>query len=421
MILSLDVRKARKGDCLILHYGTRNDPGLAVIDGGPANVYTPQLKPRFAQIRAARGMAAGDTLPVDLLMVSHIDDDHIRGVLELTSELVIAADEHRPLPLKIRDLWHNTFDDALDKSPQELMAAVTAAFGAASIEAVPDVDGIDPDAAMVLASIPQGIRLRDDARRLNLRLNSELHGHLIMAAAGAPSLDMGKGLSFTVAGPLKTDLVALQHAHDDFLRKQRDVQRTPAALASFTDDSIPNLSSLVILAESQGLRILLTGDARGDKILTGLERAGALAPGGRLNVAVLKMPHHGSDRNVAPAFFDRVVADHYVFSGDGEHGNPERATLEMLLQARGDSAYTVHLTYPVDQIDVERKKDWEKEQQKEEDRQRKNPNVVVRPDWSPAANGLSAFLADHPAFAQKIRVVEDGEAHVIDMLDPLGF
>jgi hypothetical protein len=81
----------------------------------------------------------------------------------------------------------------------------------------------------------------------------------------------------------------------------------------------------------------------------------------------------------------------------------------------------VHLTYPVDQIDVERKKDWEKEQRKEKDRRRRNPNVVVRPDWLPADHSLGAFLADRPAFARKIRVVPEGEAHVIDTLDPLGF
>jgi hypothetical protein len=48
------VRRARKGDCLILHYGSADDPGLALIDGGPANVYKPFLKPRLAEIRKMR-------------------------------------------------------------------------------------------------------------------------------------------------------------------------------------------------------------------------------------------------------------------------------------------------------------------------------------------------------------------------------
>ena len=29
MIFSLDVRRARKGDCLLLHFGTKAKPGLA--------------------------------------------------------------------------------------------------------------------------------------------------------------------------------------------------------------------------------------------------------------------------------------------------------------------------------------------------------------------------------------------------------
>ncbi len=84
MFFTLDVRRARKGDCLIVHYGTKAEPGLMLIDGGPAEVYKPFLKPRLAEIRKARGLAANATLPVDLLMVSHIDDDHIKGRHDVT-------------------------------------------------------------------------------------------------------------------------------------------------------------------------------------------------------------------------------------------------------------------------------------------------------------------------------------------------
>ena len=131
MFFTLDVRRARKGDCLILHYGSKNDPGLALIDGGPSNVYKPHLKPRLAEIRAARALPGDAPLPVDLLMVSHIDDDHIKGILELTKELIEAKSTQRPLPLKINNLWHNTFDDIIGNDPKELTAAVTAQFGAA--------------------------------------------------------------------------------------------------------------------------------------------------------------------------------------------------------------------------------------------------------------------------------------------------
>jgi glyoxylase-like metal-dependent hydrolase (beta-lactamase superfamily II) len=92
VIFSLDVRRARKGDCLIVHYGSKDDPGLALIDGGPGQVYKAHLKPRLKEIKKARGLTDVESLPVNLLMVSHIDDDHINGILELTNELVAARD-----------------------------------------------------------------------------------------------------------------------------------------------------------------------------------------------------------------------------------------------------------------------------------------------------------------------------------------
>ena len=131
MIFSLDVRRARKGDCLLLHFGTKADPGLVLIDGGPSGVYKPQLKPRLLEIRKARGLGKNEPLPVDLLMVSHVDDDHIQGILELTRELREAVGVP---PLRIARLWHNSFDDVIGKDPKVLTDNVAAQFGAASLD-----------------------------------------------------------------------------------------------------------------------------------------------------------------------------------------------------------------------------------------------------------------------------------------------
>jgi hypothetical protein len=58
---------------------------------------------------------------------------------------------------------------------------------------------------------------------------------------------------------------ALQEAHDKWLREQPKKQKDPqGALAAFVDQSVPNLSSIVVLAELGGKRMLLTGDACGE-------------------------------------------------------------------------------------------------------------------------------------------------------------
>jgi hypothetical protein len=417
MIFSLEVRRARKGDCLILHYGTKTKPGLVLIDGGPAQVYGPQLKPRLTEIRQARRLAEGEPLTVDLLMVSHIDDDHINGILELTHELVDAKAARRPLPIKVLNFWHNTFDDIIAGNPDELIASIKASFGPASLTGEPDTEGLDPHTAKVLASVGQGLRLRDDARALGLPINSEFDRKLIKASTGRPK-DLPGGLKLTVAGPMEDELLALQKEHAAFLEKAKKNQE---AVASFTDSSVANLSSIVVLAEENGKRMLLTGDARGDKILLGLEKIGLLRPGGKMKVDILKMPHHGSDRNMEKIFLERVVADHYVFSGDGEHGNPERKTFEMLRAARKDDNFLIHLTYPLEEIDAGRKEDWKKEQTKEKARKTKNPRTQVRSNWSEKNNSLRAFFADHPELAKQVRSVEKDKPHVIDLLDKVGF
>jgi hypothetical protein len=295
-----------------------------------------------------------------------------------------------------------------------LLSAITASFGTSALSGELNTGEIDSDVSGVLSSIGQGIRLRDDARKLKLRINPEFGGNLVIAKDDRKIIDFGKELKLTVIGPMQPEVVALQKKHDAFLSSQNK-KNTEAMLASFTDTSVANLSSLVVLAEVADKRILLTGDARGDKILQGLELSGLLNKDGEMYVDILKVPHHGSSRNIDPVFFRRLTAAHYVFSGNGEHGNPERETLQMLLDERGDQDYKIHFTYPVEEIDAERKKDWEKEQKKEITRKRKNHNVIVRKDWSPKDHSLSSFFETNKEFARNLNTVKNNKIHEIDL------
>jgi hypothetical protein len=427
MIFSLDVIRARKGDCLMLHYGSKDDPHLVMIDGGPRGVYGPHLRPRIEQIREARGLDNKEPLPVDLLMVSHVDDDHIQGILDLTKEMIAADMAHKPQLVQVLGLWHNSFENIIDHTPDELTASFTDKFGAASMAGDPPsdltVDRDDEDeqtissTLKVLASIGQGAQLRHDAERLEFPLNAEF-GEKLVLAEGKNSVDMDNGLKFSVVGPLLPELKKLHAKHQEWLNNLAEKGMTAEdALAAYVDKSVPNLSSLVLLAEVEGKSMLLTGDARGDKVLEGLELVKLMDKGGKLHVDVMKVPHHGSANNLDNDFFERVTADHYVFSGDGEHGNPEREAFEMLLAARGNDDYEVHVTYPIKDIDVGRKHDWEKEQGKEKKKKEKNPKQKVRPNWSPAKHSLASLLKKNASFAKKFRIVPEGKPHLINLLD----
>jgi len=436
MLFSLDVVRARKGDCLLLHYGSKNKPRLVVIDGGPKTVYAQHLKPRLqqvkkahGQIRKAQGLEPDKPLVVDLLMVSHVDDDHIQGILNFTRDLI----QDDPQFAQILSFWHNSFENVIGANlPAEVTASFTHQFGPASMNGEPPDDmtlDVDEDEEVivsslkVLASVQQGAQLRSDiVSNLKADLNVDFTGGLIVAKEGTEPIELEDNLVFTVAGPMLGELEELHKKHQEWLEKLHEAGKSAEdVLSAYMDKSVPNLSSIVLLAECDGKTILLTGDARGDKILKGLELAGLLEQGGKLEVDVVKVPHHGSSNNIAENFFERVVASHYVFSGNGEHGNPERETLEMLLNTRGDEDYVIHFTYPVNEIDEGRKADWEKEQNKQKKKQEKKPETIVRADWSHEENSLDALFNKHPSFAKKLSIVEDGAPHVIDLLEEVEF
>jgi hypothetical protein len=418
MIFSLDVVRARKGDSLILHYGDKNDRRMVLIDGGPKSVYTPHLRPRLEQIKKARGLGKMDPLTIDLMMVSHVDDDHIQGILDLTKELINAQMNSQPQLVQVLGLWHNSFENIIGQTPKELTAAFTSQFGPASTNGDPPADlTIEPkDPSLtetdvlanlkVLASIQQGAQLRSDCERLDFPLNPEFKGKLVLAKKKGKAIELDAGLKFTVVGPMPDELAALHAKHQQWLKDLKKKGQTPKdVLSAYVDKSVPNLSSIVVLAEADGKSILLTGDARGDKVLEGLELVGRLKKGGKMKVDILKCPHHGSQNNVEQEFFERIIADHYVMSGNGEHGNPERETLEMLLAARGNEKYTVHLTYPIDELDKGRKAAWAKQ------------HKTVK--WSQPKQGLAPLLKKEPAFAKKFKFGDGKKAQVIDLLDKM--
>lgn len=449
-IFELEALRARHGDCLILHYGPEDDPQRILIDGGPAKVYEPSLRPRLEELRREALERGQKQLRFRMLLVSHIDDDHINGVLELLGELE-ALDKklniERPtLPYFFDTLWHNSFDDLLGNGADELRHAALDAFrdrahvhghpeaeesergsglmsaeftprrrpaergmGSGELErgnTNPNDDGPGPGGEAVAASVPQGRELRVLASRLGIPINSGLPRvggrardrvpRLVVARADNEPVNLGHGLSFRILGPSLDRVERLGRKWDkELVRKGLAAPSEPelepgtgpdddgedvegagiVEPAAFVDRSVFNLASLVILAELGGKRMLLPGDARGDDILEGLEEAGLMTDfrvevtekrrgrrparqveKGGIHVDLLKLPHHGSDRNVTTDFFRRVRADRYVISGDGRFGNPEPTTFEMIFEARGahgggdGEPFVLELTYGPDEL-----------------------------------------------------------------------
>ena len=375
MIFTLEALEAKHGDALVLYHGEADAPSIVVIDGGPHGVYRRTLRPRLESLRPD-----GGALSIPLMMVSHLDEDHIQGLVDLTNDLVrmtnpkylpddilkLPPHERPALPYLIDALWYNGFDRILGNKQDDLKSLAASA----PVEPVESDASARPLSELLPVSVAQGLKLTDNFGKLKDVYGTSINDEdqkipLILARAESlPSyafhpadryfykLKPGEqpeagALKLTVLGPSSEQLVRLHERWDADLKviKEKEKKKAEAEGAAYEDETPFNLSSLVVLAEAGGKSMLLTGDARGDHVITSARAAGLLKAG-PLHVNLLKLQHHGSEHNFDVDFFTTFTADHYVVSADGRFDNPSLETFEMLWEARADDKrpFTIHLT-----------------------------------------------------------------------------
>ncbi|WP_192355943.1 MBL fold metallo-hydrolase [Mesorhizobium mediterraneum] len=366
--MHIEVFPAASGDCLLL---TSSDDKRLLADAGLPDAYDEFVAAPLSELRAAQKA-------IDVVYVSHIDRDHIGGILRmLDDEMKWRVFDHMqlngkkfkqpkvPRPPEIRALWHNAFLDDVAKSKGVQLAVALAA--SANAMAGVNAGGLgDPDMVrraerveMLALSVGDAIevnwRIGDD--QLSIPLNPDFAGKFMVARPKKP-IQLGS-MTITVLGPTKLQLEELKkewiawleakESYVETLRKQhrRDAEdlrsglapmevarRTQEmALATEKDVTPPNLASLVLLVEENGRRVLLTGDAGDESLLEYLTKAKLIGDDKRLEVDVLKVPHHGAHNSYSEKFVDRIRASHYIFCGDGEHHNPEPDVVDGYLNA----------------------------------------------------------------------------------------
>jgi beta-lactamase superfamily II metal-dependent hydrolase len=372
--MQLTMFQSAKGDCLLLS-DTAGKTRI-LVDGGMPDAYKTHVAPALAKLRSAKKN-------INLVYVSHIDQDHIGGVLRmLDDEVLWRVHEHQkkngnashkapktPRPPVIDAIWHNAFHDILKRNAGPIEQALAAMAPVLSGAALEDVREAGRKQADLSTSIAEAIRVsrRIGPKQLGIELNmlpnAAAPSKLLMVRTGQPPIKLG-GFRITIVGPTASHLETLREEWNTWLRSAKgkkalsgirknaredvrqlgasDLERLLAVMTLqaevFGDpESVtpPNLASLTLLMEEGGKSLLLTGDARWDQIVEGLEKTGRLQPGQTLTVDIVKVPHHGSENNVVETtLLDRVVGRDYVFCGDGSSGNPEIAVVKLMVKHR---------------------------------------------------------------------------------------
>jgi hypothetical protein len=311
---------AAHGDGIWIDYGDPKDPRRMLIDGGPASTYAGGLQ---AHAVAVNGQQARP-LHFELFVITHIDADHIDVPLIFLRDPAV--------PATFGDVWFNGWEQLQPENSPDILAPLQGEF-------LTSILG-DPTAKRpwnhLVRSKP--IAIADEGR--------------------LPTFDLDGGMRITVVAPGTRELTRLrarwESAIRDFTpgdfeearrrleaRKDYEPPEIPDVFGAktFGSDRTPaNGSSIAVVAERNGVSVLLAGDAHARVLAQGLRRLAAERGEPTVRLDAYKMAHHGSVANVTPELLDLITCPRYLFSTSGAKFNhPDAETVDLVLaKAKGD-------------------------------------------------------------------------------------
>lgn len=355
-MLTLQMLPAACGDSLWLEYGTGTVKRVVIIDGG---LTASALRQRIEAARRERGIA---TLEVELLVVTHIDNDHILGIIELLKE--------ESPGFRVKDIWFNGRPQLVGlPTPAPgggRQRKATAAGPADLMGGAHDVNEVDEERQGVLdlAALPSaadllGPQQGDElskllaARSLPWNKHSLWNGGAVMIpdSGNLPSVTLEGDLTLTVLGPDAARLYKLctawadvlggkdeptgaQAARPDDLLGRRDTWPPVWKDGESRDPSVANGSSIMLLAEYGGHALLLAGDGHAPDIAAALDRLRVERRlTGPFPLAGFKLSHHASENNLTRDVLERIDCRRFLVSTDGSvHRHPDHQALLRILR-----------------------------------------------------------------------------------------
>jgi beta-lactamase superfamily II metal-dependent hydrolase len=304
---------ASEGDALTLAWGGEDNLRHALIDLGRTRDCK-RLRPTIEKIGR-----------FELFTISHIDADHIEGVVPLLNEPTA--------PFAPGDVWFNAWHH-LKNAETRLKKA----------------DGFER------LSAEQGEKLSAGILRFGWPWNQAFGAAGIVSLDSAEAqhpIELAGGLRITLLSPGDKELAALEPVWMKELAKANlrpfDPDEAPYATPpdfevlssldvetlaskSFVEDRTePNGASIAFLAELGGRRVLLGADAHPSVIEHSLRKLG-FSEANPLKLDLFKLCHHGSKANTSPTLLRIIDCTRFAISTDGSrHNHPDRETVARIL------------------------------------------------------------------------------------------
>lgn len=339
----------KEGDCFFLEFQSGDDPFNIMIDCGPRGAW--------CTLQNFLDGLIDKNKKIDLLILTHFDSDHIEGALAIFN-----TDRYREL---VREVWHNGLEQispALERNDKKVLSSTKSAFRWINqqyqhhrLKMPVTSTGISYSQSMSFSMAlkkhgytvnTKPITNQTDSIQLG-KENDIIIDFLLPRQAQLDSLlsEFASKLKKMEADPALTD-----EAMDAFealvLSTNKEIYIGPISSSLTPDTSITNAASIAIVIRFHGYKFLFPGDAIGKPLSEAL-RSWQTATGESLQFDVVKLPHHGSDRNCpdllnTPGFGSET----YLISSNGKYGHPGSETIETIKQMHTDGRHILYFNYP---------------------------------------------------------------------------
>ena len=368
----IEMLPAAHGDCLWIEYGRGQEVHRILIDGGPAHTY-PALRERILHLPAGERR-------FDLLIITHIDADHIEGVVRLLQDAEALTCRFERIWFNGRDQLNQVPDPAgqpLGALQGEMLGMLIAEYeeriGSKVLnEGLPHrLAAIDPNAGTLpVVDLPGECRLTllsPDYPRL-LELKDHWADELRKARVASGDVDtlrrrLEESRSLRPVGDVLGGAEA--PGEEGFELPDGSDRDLAAGVADALggggaepgengpfggDPSKANGSSIAVLLaypkDDPQVRFLLAGDAWSSVLEASIDRL-LPRPDARLPLTGFKIPHHGSVGNVSESLLGKLRCRHFLVSTSGAvFRHPHARAIELLLaQHNGQGRPCLHFNY----------------------------------------------------------------------------
>ncbi len=368
----IEVLPAGSGDSIIISFD-KNSKQHMIIDCGFKDTYQNYLVARLNEY-------AQQNHRINLLVITHIDKDHIGGALELFR---LNGFSHSPQLIEIEDVWHNSyrhlelFDGISGQNTKEFYEILKGIIFNGSSIIKKGLGKISAFQGSMLASL-----IFENEYNWNRH-----HNGRAVAFNENEKITIDDDIEIIILSPRKESLEKLKRkwkkelrkkkfdfkfeegklfddAYEFFMLRQdsiayfaedRKISASDFSMESIKkidiDSSETNESSIAFILEYKNNKLLFLGDSNPMVIESSLLEL-VNKENYDMHFDIVKVSHHGSLRNTTEELLNIISSSKWIISGNGEHGNPDIDTIKLILRKNKGIMKQLYFNYSPEWLSI---------------------------------------------------------------------